>query len=490
MIRLGFDEYRDKVYACWIGKSIGGTIGAPYENIRDKLDVKGFQTEKGESIPNDDLDLQLVWLQALEHEGAKNINAYTLGEYWLSFITPYWAEYGIAKSNMRYGIPPAVSGDYNNVWKHSNGAWIRTEIWATTAPLCPDVAAKYAIEDAKVDHGVGEGTVAAAFVASLESAAFAINDVTALLEIALSKIPETSRVYDSVRFVMDAHNQGMTAMDTRDAVIGRNADIADGWFQAPSNIAFVVIGLLWGDGDFKKSMLTAVNCGDDTDCTGATIGAIMGIMYGTAGLPEDWRAHVGDKIVTASINMGISWIPITTCTQLTDKIVDLAPAMLVENFTNVRITEAEPHIPQDIVSEMKNGRGSKELLDSLIPDTFSIRFAYATARVTYVGGPSIFPHSEKKMQIKILNEVKAHGNQPYRLNVKVHLPEGFSTDKEEFSVYVPHWSTLTEAYESDDIELIVKTPEKLPSVCHITLEISCKERYTIGYIPITFISVG
>lgn len=178
---LDFNAYKDKVYACWLGKNMGGTIGAPYEGKREVLDIKGFATKKGEVLPNDDLDLQLVWLHAVEFEGPRNITAEVLGEYWLSFITGYWNEYGIARRNMEKGVMPPLCGDLQNPWKHSNGAWIRTEVWATLAPAYTDLAVRYAIEDAKVDHGLGEGTYAAAFVAALESAAFAVSDFRKLI---------------------------------------------------------------------------------------------------------------------------------------------------------------------------------------------------------------------------------------------------------------------------------------------------------------------
>ena len=83
-MKLNYKSYQDKVRACWIGKNIGGTIGGPYECLKDILDVKGFSSEKGEPLPNDDLDLQLVWLHALETEGPHKINASLLGEFWLS----------------------------------------------------------------------------------------------------------------------------------------------------------------------------------------------------------------------------------------------------------------------------------------------------------------------------------------------------------------------------------------------------------------------
>ena len=95
-MKLNRKEYIDKVRACFIGKNIGGTIGGPTEGKREILDVKGFSTPKGQPLPNDDLDLQLIWLRALEMQGPQNINSEVLGRYWLNFIPPSWAEYGYA----------------------------------------------------------------------------------------------------------------------------------------------------------------------------------------------------------------------------------------------------------------------------------------------------------------------------------------------------------------------------------------------------------
>ena len=64
------EEYRDKVLGCWTGKNIGGTLGAPMEGKRDIFDVTFYtQDLKGHPAPNDDLDLQLVWLRAIEDNG-------------------------------------------------------------------------------------------------------------------------------------------------------------------------------------------------------------------------------------------------------------------------------------------------------------------------------------------------------------------------------------------------------------------------------------
>ena len=158
-IRFNRETLRDKIYACWLGKNIGGTMGTPFEGKREINDIQGFNSPEGAALPNDDLDLQLVWLMAMNDLGPDAINSKVLGEYWMQYIGPSWNEYGVCKANMREGFVPPMSGSVNNDrWMHSNGAWIRTEIWACTHPGCVEKAIRLAFEDASVDHGFGEGS--------------------------------------------------------------------------------------------------------------------------------------------------------------------------------------------------------------------------------------------------------------------------------------------------------------------------------------------
>ena len=326
MITFTNEFLRDKIYACWLGKNIGGTLGTPYEGQRDMHDIQGFASKPGEPLPNDDLDLQLVWLRAVTEWGPDAINSKLLGEYWLTYIGPNWNEYGVCKANMRDGIQPPMTGEIDNEqWQDSNGAWIRTEVWACMYPAMPEKAIRLAFEDASVDHGFGEGTYAAIFVAAMESAAFVINDAEELLKIGLSKIPENCRVARSVRIVIDAYHNGIDWRTCRNMVVEDSKDL--GWFQAPANVAFVVLGLLYGKGDFKQSLIYAVDCGDDTDCTGATLGSLMGIMGGMKVIPDDWRAYIGDDIKSICIAAGHGLWP-KTCTELTDCMIDLLPITL------------------------------------------------------------------------------------------------------------------------------------------------------------------
>ena len=500
-MKLNRETYKDKVKACWIGKNIGGTIGGPYEGKREILDVKGFLTEAGEPMPNDDLDLQIIWLHAVEKEGAKNITAETLGEYWLSFIPVAFSEYGIAESNMRNGLTPPLSGDAeNNLWKHSNGAWIRTEIWATLAPAMPDVAVRYAIEDSKVDHGMGEGTYAAMFVAAVESAAFALTDLRKLIEIGLSKIPAECRVYKTIKLLCKLHDEGKSPIEARNAIQKFNEDLADGWFQAPSNVAFAVLGLLYGENDFKKSMLLAVNCGDDTDCTAATVGSIFGIMHGTKGIPEDWEKHIGDRIITCCINMGVCFRMPKTCAELTERVVRLAPVVIEQNRSERQLLfteftdgkdEAEPDIYEKFALPYGQSEETDEMrrsLASLKPYTFTAKCGAFTVVISHDKSPEITGGETRYLTLKFINNVKAFGNQPFFVNVELLLPEGVTCDKPAFKVYVPHWTALTKDCQTDDIRICVTMPETLNAVTALQLKCRIEGRYAVSTVPVVFLT--
>ena len=311
--------------------------------------------------------------------------------------------------------------------------------------------------------------------------------VRKLIHIALGYIPEDSRVAKTVLLAESCFDSGMALREARDKLIAENADIGDGWFQAPTNVGFVILGLLYGGGDFKKSMLAAINCGDDTDCTGATIGAIMGILGGTKAIPKDWRAHVGDTIVTGSINMGVSWIPVTSCKQLSERIFRLVPAMLAENNANVCISSGKTKIADEELEKLE-GTDFADIWKTLQPYTFCMPFAFFTAQVRYCGGPVLLPNGTACIMLKLYNNVKAYGNQPYDLQVRVLLPKGVTADRTEFCVHLPHWSSLTTEYETSEIPIKFFADETLPASVRVVLEITVEGHFTVGYVPVIFLN--
>ena len=69
MRSITYEEYFDKVYGCMIGKCVAGTAGAPYEGMKQRLNLRFSAEEADTTLPNDDLDLQVLWLEILERKG-------------------------------------------------------------------------------------------------------------------------------------------------------------------------------------------------------------------------------------------------------------------------------------------------------------------------------------------------------------------------------------------------------------------------------------
>lgn len=494
-MKLNREIYLNKVRGCFIGKNIGGTFGGPYEGKRDILDVKGFKTAKGDPLPNDDLDLQLVWLMAVEDEGPMAIDSKMLGQYWMSFITPYWNEYGISKTYMLRGIAPSVAGSIDtNIWKHSNGAWIRTEIWACLNPGSVETAVKYAIEDAIVDHGVGEGTSAAAFVAALESAAFFIDDTQKLIDIGLAKIDPNSRLHKTLAHVRRRFSEGTNYIDVRNEIIELNKDIGDGWFQAPNNIAFVVIGLLWGEGDFKKSMTYAVNCGDDTDCTAATVGSILGILLGADKIPADWKEYVGDKIVTCSINKGNSFHACNSISELVERVNKQVDYCLLSNSTGIQLTDEETEADPKVIEKYTKPFGYlderddiRALICSMKPNTFKARTGNVTTIITYEDGVWTKRGDEKKITVMSTNNYHQNGNAGHEILYELITPEGLECEDCYKEVYCPCWTPMTIPGESEKAAFTVKVNKVIGHEATVLLKVRLNDLGTEFYLPIKFL---
>lgn len=418
-MNLNLSEYRDKVMGCWLGKNIGGTFGAPYEGEPEPNDAEFYiNIIPGEPLPNDDLDIQLVWLLAAEERGVRHLTPRILGEYWMKYVTGPWNEYGICRVNIGNGLTPPLSGSMNNEnWKASNGAWIRSEIWACIAPGAPDEAVRLAYMDACCDH-YGEGIFAEMYTAALESAAFAVTDIRELIKIGLSKIPADSRVARSVNLVCQCYDQGMSYREAREAVVKDSTDL--GWFQAPGNLGFVTIGLLYGEGDFDKSLRYAVNCGDDSDCTGATVGSIMGIQYGAAKIPRRWIEPIGLGLRTIAVNNVDLLVP-KNLQELADRVERVAiEAALDEPRHLLPITEEPAVLPSS--RELAGSELVRTKIWNLSPYALTFDLPWGELVVDYEGGAGVTPGEVKKLTVYFQKIAMLSGG----VELEFTLPEGWA----------------------------------------------------------------
>lgn len=428
-------------------------------------------------MPNDDLDLQLIWMKAVQERGPLSITSAVLGEYWLNYIPAPWNEYGINKSNQRVGLAPPISGMYNNPWKNSNGAWIRSEIWACLTPGCPDSAIRLAYSDASVDHGGAEGMYAEMFTAALQSAAFLVHDREELISIGLSKIPPDCRVARSIGIALQAYPDGESWQVARKRIVEDSVDL--GWFMAPANVAFVIVGWLFGGGDFGKSLLITTNCGDDTDCTAATLGALMGILLGREGIPVEWSKHLGDRILTVAIDRGSYQNCPETLGQLTDQVMEQIPAALIAFHCPVRITEGPSDITSLSIPSLKDGEAARTIWAK---SSYGVEydFVHTHVIVDYGKDPEARAGEAYEMKVTMRNLMP----DARHLALTWRLPAGWLVS--------PSLSVSASLLQGQERVLTFQiTPDHLdePSYRGI-LEIVAQGRPTVGLVPLLFLNAA
>lgn len=448
-MKLAFAEYKRKVLGCWMGKNIGGTLGEPFEGKRQLNNINFYvQDLQGNPPPNDDLDLQLVWLCAAEKYGPR-LNAQILAEYWLSYIVPHWSEYGTGKANLRQGIVPPLSGHLRNPYKDSCGCFIRSELWACLAPGHPEIAVRYAYEDAIVDHA-HEGLYGEIFCAAMQSAAFVESDPDTLIEIGLSYVPADCGVARGVNTAREAYRKGLSWQAARKAVLtevpgtfgvqGTPPDklpddipVGRRGYDAPSNIGLMIVGWLYGEGDFGKSLCTAVNCGEDTDCTAATLGALLGIIRGIDGIPEEFKNPVGERINTWCIDKTGAWrlqIP-ETVSQLTDRVLRLAPQFLgpycdILNCGDGYSIETKEKDELANREQAMNYWVRSDFLAQLARSPFCVSYDFViyNALLDYGQDPVIKAGKPRKFRLVLNNQV---GQQQW-LRIRWHVPAGWQVE--------------------------------------------------------------
>ena len=500
---MNVKEYRKKVEGCWMGKNIGGTLGAPFEGQRGTADIDFYTRDlAGQALPNDDLDLQLVWLNVAEKYG-RATNASILGEYWHAFIVPNWSEYGMGMNNMRMGLVPPLSGWVGNLNRDSCGAFIRSEIWACLAPGHPEIAVRYAYEDAIVDHSE-EGVYGEIFCAAVQSAAFVEADKQKLIDIGLSWIPAASGVARGIQTVIAAWKQGLDWKEARKNLLkevpdaffytymgAKESDIPRGrtGYDAPANVSIFVLGWLYGGDDFGRSLCVACGCGEDTDCTCATLGATIDAI------PEQWKQPIGNKIVTVSLNLGdMGHIFPKTVQELTERVVRLAPRFIDDAYVDlVNAKEGyglllnEGDALYNKPHEAVPGIFRTFEQDILAKQPFTVRYETPiyTAWLEYGGDPLIKSGEPLHLKLQFENQTR----KPQWLTLKWDTPEGWQiSPSAQVNVSLPHY--IGGYVGMATAEFVLTPPELKQARSDLFVDISSDSHHTRLIIPVTLLTAA
>ena len=410
-IQLSRTEYYDKVLACWLGKNIGGTLGAPFE-IRKYVNALEFYDPVPDGpAPNDDLDLQLVWLKMLEDRGI-DPSLSDFADYWKRYLSAYpWNEYGFCHRNLERGLMPPISGCFENYFVDDMGSPIRSEIWACIAPGDPQLAASMAWKDAVLDHAGGEGMYGEMFWAAVESAAFVVRDPRTLIQIGLAMIPLPCAISRVVREAVWCSDNGIRWAEARERIATFHGHYMP--CNAIPNHGFTILGWLYGEG-YGDSLCKAVNCGYDTDCTGATLGSVLGIVGGTGSIPEEWRRPIGDTIVLHEYT-GKFNAPATTA-ELTNRVQAIAESFVPEKSDTVEFAE-NTSIPSDVLSLLFRSEKARATLRQDIHAAV-VACGDLVVKFHYNGEPVLRPGIERTFRVSL----ERH-DMPVDAGIEVEVPQ-------------------------------------------------------------------
>jgi ADP-ribosylglycohydrolase len=233
-------------------------------------------------------------LHVLETCG-RDFNSRNVAEAWINnliFGKVYTAE-AVAFRNLANGLEPPASARYRNPYREWIGAQIRADMWGYVNPGQPDRAAEFAYRDASLSH-TGNGVYGAMWAAACVAAAFAVDDPGEIVAAGLAEIPADCRLARAVRDTI-AWAQERPAWEEAWERVNAKYGSYHG-VHVINNSCIITLGLLYGAGDYEKSTCLAVMGGWDTDCTGATVGSIMGAVHGAARLPGKWIDPLRDRL--------------------------------------------------------------------------------------------------------------------------------------------------------------------------------------------------
>ncbi len=347
----------DRIHGAWIGRITGCLLGKPVENrsreyIRKIAEADGnypitrylrgnvpnpqndpffddpnfkyncfIEKINGYSPSDDDTNYTTLALSIVEQFG-KDFTSLDVVESWLRNFPAYClctAEQAAFRNFLMHILPPR-SGFVRNPYREWIGAQIRGDFFGYISPGDPFAAADMAYRDACCTH-TKNGIYGEMFIAAMIAESAVSDDIRHVIETGLATIPKRSRLKRDVDRILAAYDEGIDFMEAVERIHTQypQNDLHNAVHTIP-NAMIVVAALLWGDHDYAKTLGYSVMAAMDTDCNGATVGSIVGMMTGAAGIPAHFTEPICDTLCTDIV--GNARVKISDMAQRTLKLID------------------------------------------------------------------------------------------------------------------------------------------------------------------------
>lgn len=310
-VTLSKDTLLDKIKGGWAGQAIGCTYGGPTEfryngtMINPNINIEWPEHHLKYYYDNfpglyDDIYMDLTFVEVFEKVGLDApieafATAFAQAEY------PLWHANQQARYNIRQGIMPPDCGYWeNNPHADDIDFQIEADYAGLMAPGMPNAAIGFADG---IGHlmNYGDGWYGGVYVAAMYALAFVKDNVQDIVKEALVAIPQQSKYRQCMEDVIRWHAMYPDDWELTWAQIQKKWSFDIGCpegvynafdIDATINSAYILVGLLYGDGDFYKTIDISTRCGLDSDCNPASAAGILGTMIGYSHIPEYWMPNL------------------------------------------------------------------------------------------------------------------------------------------------------------------------------------------------------
>lgn len=306
-VKMTKEVLMDKIKGGWAGKTIGCSYGGPTEFkysgfMNDEIEIPWHEhTIKWwfDNVPGlyDDVYMDLTFVEVFQKEGLDApiesfANAFAHAPY------PLWHANQLGRYNILNGVMPPESGHWrNNPHADDIDFQIESDYAGLMAPGMVNTSSYYCDE---IGHmmNYGDGWYGGVYVAAMISLAFISDDMNFVVNEALKAIPAQSNYYKAMADVIKWHKQYPKDWHITWALFNKRygydigcPDGVDNQFNidAVINSGYILIGLLYGDKNFYRTIDISTRCGQDSDCNPSSAAGILGVMMGYKNIPEYWR---------------------------------------------------------------------------------------------------------------------------------------------------------------------------------------------------------
>jgi hypothetical protein len=309
--KLSTQSLKDKIKGGWAGQTMGCTFGGPTEFRFKGTLIQDYQPmvwyddyirETFEIDPGlyDDVYMDLTFMEVIERVG---IDA-PADSFAVSFANDdykLWHANQAARYNILNGIMPPASGHWmNNPHADDIDFQIEADFAGMMSPGMINAASEICDRTGHIMN-YGDGWYGGVFMAAMYATAFISDDIDFIINQGLKTIPSNSKFYQAISDVIKWHKQypndwkqcWFEFEKKHTSEVGCPEGVFNAFnIDASVNAAYVVIGLLYGQKDFFKTMDISTRCGQDSDCNPATAAGILGVMYGYNQIPDYWKPAI------------------------------------------------------------------------------------------------------------------------------------------------------------------------------------------------------